>query len=147
MGTWAYGPFDNDTAADYAGELDDLATPAERAALLTQTLEEALRLQHEPSDLRVYALGWRLETAVAAAAFVADAHRDVVRFTDSVYARHMDDDDELGDPPDVGTPSPELVALAVRAMDGVLDYMEANGAEALWLDEATAVRDALREEN
>ena len=32
MGTWGTGPFDNDTAADFAGDLDD-APPGERERL------------------------------------------------------------------------------------------------------------------
>ncbi|WP_406408610.1 DUF4259 domain-containing protein [Streptomyces sp. NBC_01643] len=44
MGTWDTGPFDNDTAADFANALDD-AEPAEREALirgvLTRTVDAA----------------------------------------------------------------------------------------------------------
>ena len=37
MGTWGIGPFDNDTAADFAGDLDD-ALPGEREALVRGVL-------------------------------------------------------------------------------------------------------------
>ncbi|MFB7907139.1 DUF4259 domain-containing protein [Kitasatospora sp. NPDC056076] len=42
MGTWDIGPFDNDTAADFAGGLDD-AAPGERAGLVRAALERAAR--------------------------------------------------------------------------------------------------------
>ncbi|MEU4119575.1 DUF4259 domain-containing protein [Kitasatospora sp. NPDC028055] len=42
MGTWGTGYFDNDTAADFAGGLDD-AAPGERAALVRAALERAAR--------------------------------------------------------------------------------------------------------
>ena len=46
MGTWGTGPFDNDGAADFAGDLDE-APPAEREALvrgvLARTIMTALR--------------------------------------------------------------------------------------------------------
>ncbi|MEV7598335.1 DUF4259 domain-containing protein [Kitasatospora sp. NPDC089797] len=42
MGTWDLGHFDNDTAADFAGGLDD-AAPGERAGLLRAALECAAR--------------------------------------------------------------------------------------------------------
>lgn len=37
MGAWGSGPFDNDTAADWAGEYDD-ASPAGREALVRRSL-------------------------------------------------------------------------------------------------------------
>jgi len=61
VGTWGTGPFDNDTAADVADDLDD-APPGEREALvrgvLTRTVSDAGYLAEA-------------EEAVAAAALVA----------------------------------------------------------------------------
>lgn len=37
MGTWDSGPFDNDTAADWCGDLDD-ADVAQRPALVREAL-------------------------------------------------------------------------------------------------------------
>ncbi|MEV6681050.1 DUF4259 domain-containing protein [Streptomyces erythrochromogenes] len=37
MGTWDIGPFDNDTAADFAGDLDD-AAPVERLSMIRGAL-------------------------------------------------------------------------------------------------------------
>ncbi|MFJ9944918.1 DUF4259 domain-containing protein [Streptomyces erythrochromogenes] len=61
MGTWGTGPFDNDTAADFADALDD-AEPGAREALvrgaLVRTIDAAGPL-------------WAADEAVAAAALVA----------------------------------------------------------------------------
>ncbi|WP_035845111.1 DUF4259 domain-containing protein [Kitasatospora azatica] len=63
MGTWDFGPFDNDAAADFAGELDD-AAPDERAALVRAALDRAAAtVGYLESDDG--------EPAVAAAALVA----------------------------------------------------------------------------
>ncbi|MER5600454.1 DUF4259 domain-containing protein [Streptomyces sp. NPDC002265] len=61
MGTWDTGPFDNDTAADFANALDD-AEPEEREALIRGVLTRT-----------VDATGWLTEgeEAVAAAALIA----------------------------------------------------------------------------
>ncbi|MFI9835187.1 DUF4259 domain-containing protein [Streptomyces sp. NPDC051913] len=61
MGTWDIGPFDNDSAADFAGDLDD-AKPEEREALIRGVLTRT-----------VDATGWLSEAgeAVAAAALIA----------------------------------------------------------------------------
>ncbi|MFD8699405.1 DUF4259 domain-containing protein [Kitasatospora purpeofusca] len=61
MGTWDTGPFDNDTAADFANALDD-AEPEEREALIRGVLTRT-----------VDAAGWLSEgeEAVAAAALIA----------------------------------------------------------------------------
>ena len=61
MGTWGIGPFDNDTAADFAGHLDD-APPGEREALVRGVLIRTVR-----------ATGYldEAQEAVAAAALIA----------------------------------------------------------------------------
>ncbi|TMR34872.1 DUF4259 domain-containing protein [Actinomadura geliboluensis] len=63
MGTWDATPFGNDTAADFAGDLDDLALD-ERPAAVREALEAVL---HE-ADYLDRSEG---DTAVAAAALVA----------------------------------------------------------------------------
>ncbi|MFI8371081.1 DUF4259 domain-containing protein [Streptomyces sp. NPDC085466] len=45
MGTWDIGPFENDTAADFAGDLDE-ATMDERGSVIRRVLERAA----DPSD-------------------------------------------------------------------------------------------------
>ncbi|MEE1830502.1 DUF4259 domain-containing protein [Streptomyces sp. SP17KL33] len=61
MGTWNTGPFDNDTAADFAGDLDD-AKSEEREALIRGVLTRTVDVT-----------GWLTEgeEAVAAAALIA----------------------------------------------------------------------------
>ncbi|RPF30204.1 uncharacterized protein DUF4259 [Streptomyces sp. Ag109_G2-6] len=61
MGTWDTGPFGNDTAADFACDLDD-ANPGEREALIRGVLTRTID-----------ATGWLTEgeEAVAAAALIA----------------------------------------------------------------------------
>ncbi|GID92079.1 DUF4259 domain-containing protein [Amorphoplanes digitatis] len=64
MGTWDVGPFDNDTAADWCGDLDD-AAPQQRAALIRDALRRVAEHGEEylDSDEAV--------EAIAAAAVVA----------------------------------------------------------------------------
>ncbi|MFJ9774633.1 DUF4259 domain-containing protein [Kitasatospora sp. NPDC101157] len=56
MGTWDIGHFDNDTAADFAGDLDG-AAPDERPVLLRAALERAARRpEHLDDDVDVEAV-------------------------------------------------------------------------------------------
>lgn len=68
MGTWDIGPFDNDTAADFGGDLDDAAW-AERESMIRRALERAA----DPADHLGTSDG---ERAVAAAALVVAQHPD-----------------------------------------------------------------------
>ncbi|WP_232795215.1 DUF4259 domain-containing protein [Kitasatospora sp. NRRL B-11411] len=61
MGTWGTGPFDNDTAADFANALDD-AGAEEREALIRGVLVRAVNATDELSEA---------EEAVGAAAVLA----------------------------------------------------------------------------
>ncbi|ORT56606.1 DUF4259 domain-containing protein [Streptomyces sp. CB03238] len=63
MGTWDIGPFDNDTAADFAHTLDETAED-EREGLVRATLTRAVRSQDHLE-------GPEGDEAVAAAALVA----------------------------------------------------------------------------
>ncbi|MDZ5442708.1 DUF4259 domain-containing protein [Micromonospora sp. 4G57] len=105
MGTWAAGPFDNDTAADWCGELDD-AAPERRPALVEQALRAVL---DEPgyldSDLAV--------EAVAAAAVIA-AHLPGAAPVDSPYAPEFLAGGGRTDLPERFRP------LAVQALDRVV---------------------------
>lgn len=68
MGTWDIGPFDNDTAADFAGDLDK-AAPEEREAMIRGVLKRAAGLA---DFLGIY----DGERAVGAAALVVAQHPD-----------------------------------------------------------------------
>ncbi|MFJ8055710.1 DUF4259 domain-containing protein [Streptomyces sp. NPDC096142] len=63
MGTWDVGPFDNDTAADWCGNLDD-ASPDARPGLVRDTLARA-------ADTVGFLDGYTADQAVVAAALVA----------------------------------------------------------------------------
>ncbi|MET9435828.1 DUF4259 domain-containing protein [Streptomyces sp. NPDC006551] len=63
MGTWDVGPFDNDTAADFCGDLDE-ATAGEREGIVCGTLTRVI-------DTAGYLEAPESEEAVAAAALVA----------------------------------------------------------------------------
>jgi hypothetical protein len=77
MGAWDDGPFDNDTAADWCGDLHD-APPSERAAMvraaLTAAVDNTGYLDHDDAAL-----------AIAAAAIVASRMRGGAPIT-SPYA-------------------------------------------------------------
>ncbi|MFJ4715257.1 DUF4259 domain-containing protein [Streptomyces sp. NPDC088785] len=103
MGTWDIGPFDNDTAADFADELDEAALE-EREAMIRGVLKRAAG----PTDfLEIY----DGERAVGAAALVVAQHPD-------------------GDPacPNYGPSEPlpelpkDLQMLAVDALDQVVSH-------------------------
>ncbi|HEY9374605.1 DUF4259 domain-containing protein [Streptomyces sp.] len=51
MGTWGIGPFDNDTAADFAGDLDGAAVDV-RVSMIRSVLESAASRGEEPVRLR-----------------------------------------------------------------------------------------------
>ncbi|MFH9364514.1 DUF4259 domain-containing protein [Streptomyces anulatus] len=68
MGTWDIGPFDNDTAADFGGDLDE-AAEEERESMIRGALDRAAN----PAD---HLDGSDGERAVAAAALVVGQHPD-----------------------------------------------------------------------
>ncbi|MFF4902673.1 DUF4259 domain-containing protein [Streptomyces sp. NPDC001068] len=131
MGTWDIGPFDNDTAADFGGDLDEAALE-EREALIRGALKRAAY----PADFLDASDG---ERAVAAAALVVAQHPDGER-TCSNYGPS----EPLPEPP------AELRALAVDALDQVVsDRSElaelwddaVNGPK--WRHDITRLRDVL----
>lgn len=100
MGTWGTGPFDNDTAADFGGDLDEAAA-GEREGMVRGALTRVI-------DTEDYLETPESEVAVAAAALVAaQCAQDAA--TDSVYG------------PD--EPLPDLAGLrdlALRALERVM---------------------------
>ncbi|WP_405982905.1 DUF4259 domain-containing protein [Streptomyces sp. NBC_00158] len=131
MGTWDIGPFDNDTAADFAGELDEAALE-EREAMIRGVLKRAAA---PPDFLGIY----DGERAVAAAALVGAQHPDG-NPTCSNYGP--------------SEPLPELPAdlrmLAVDALDQVVSNrseLAEQWAEAAnwskWHKDITRLRDVL----
>jgi len=70
MGTWGIGPFDNDTAADFAGDLDEAAAH-ERTPMIRTALEQAVNSAEQLATPDA-------ERAVAAVALVVAQHPDGV---------------------------------------------------------------------
>lgn len=131
MGTWDIGPFDNDTAADFGGDLDDAAL-GERGSMI----RGALRRAAAPADYLDTSDG---ERAVAAAALVVAQHPDGEPAC-SIYGP--------------SEPLPELPAdlrtLAVDALDQVVSEQSelaelwaeaADGSK--WREDITRLRDVL----
>ncbi|MEV6755338.1 DUF4259 domain-containing protein [Streptomyces sp. NPDC051214] len=132
MGTWDVGPFDNDTAADFCGDLDD--APAEdRLGLVRAALSIGAAADDEAElDASV------AETAVAAAALVA-AQCPGGEPVDPVYGPEQ--------------PIPDLLSLrgpALQALDRVLaegselrDLWEQSDGEP-WREGVEGLRGVLR---
>ncbi|MFF0966414.1 DUF4259 domain-containing protein [Streptomyces sp. NPDC003703] len=100
MGTWDIGPFDNDTAADWTGALDDASADARRDLVLAALTRAADTTGFLDSEIG--------EEAVAAAALVA-AQCPGGDPVDSAYGPRQ--------------PVPDLTGLrtpALRALDRVL---------------------------
>lgn len=112
MGAWGLGPFDNDTAADWAGELDD-AAPDERSTLIRDALTAAVEADG-------YLDGDEAVTAIAAAAVVAAKQANGPE-VDNNYGPNADT---------VGSVllEPDLPVLAARALARAL------GEDSEWRD-------------
>jgi hypothetical protein len=129
MGTWDTGPFDNDTAADFCGGLDD-APEGERAGMVRAVL---LRVaETEPTAYLDADLG---DEAVAAAALVAAQCPHGEPLT-TAYA------------PD--EPLPDLTGLRALAADalervvaGSSELMELWEGDAAWPSVVHRLRDVL----
>ncbi|MEV0903074.1 DUF4259 domain-containing protein [Actinoplanes sp. NPDC049802] len=104
MGAWDFGPFDNDDAADWSGDLHE-TLPAKRAAFIRETLEEVL---HENEYLEIDA-GCQ---AIAAAAVIASALPGGTPLAAPYAPDFLTEGGELDLPDD-------LPALALRALDRV----------------------------
>jgi hypothetical protein len=132
MGAWDVGPFDNDAAADFAGDLTD-ASPENRPLLIREALTTA-------TDNAEYLDNADACAAIAAAAIVASQQPDGPE-VDSVYGP-----DFLTDGGTIELPE-DYVDLAVRAIARVLD--EESEWRDLWeqadsLDEAIAALEPIR---
>ncbi|MGX1222792.1 DUF4259 domain-containing protein [Streptomyces ambofaciens] len=101
MGTWDTHPFDNDTAADFANDLDD-ADMLERETLIRRALMRA-------ADSKDYLEAPEAEEAVAAAALVA-AQCSGIELASPSY----------GPEEPIPTLPADLRSLAVKSLDRVL---------------------------
>jgi Domain of unknown function (DUF4259) len=132
MGTWDLGPFDNDTAADWCGDLDD-AAPDEREpmirAALTGVVDEDGYLD---SDFAV--------EAIAAAAIVASQRPGGAPITSPYAPDFLLNGVTLELPPD-------LDELVIRALDRIV--ADESEWRVLWeevgkFDEAQATLESIR---
>ena len=114
MGAWDAGPFDNDSAADFAGDLDD-APESDRVAMIRTALTTAVETDGY-LDLDDGA------PAVAAAALVACRLPGGVPFRPNNYCPEA----LIPDVP------PSLVSLAISAIDRVLG--DNSELAALWAE-------------
>ncbi|GAB4050957.1 DUF4259 domain-containing protein [Catellatospora paridis] len=105
MGTWDSGPFDNDGAADWCGDLDE-ADPADRLGVVRQTLAAVADHAGYLDDR----LGVR---AVAAAAVIVSQRPGAEPLTSPYAPEFLLEGGSLVVPEDVA-------ALAVRALDRVV---------------------------
>ncbi|HEX6684131.1 MAG TPA: DUF4259 domain-containing protein [Candidatus Limnocylindrales bacterium] len=105
MGTWDTGPFDNDMAADWCGDLDHVE-PGERVGVIRQAL-------HAAAEQDGYLDSDEACPAIAAAAIVASRlpGGDPI---DVTYGPEF-----LLEDPAIELP-PDLAPLAVRALDRVM---------------------------
>ncbi|MEU8239615.1 DUF4259 domain-containing protein [Actinoplanes missouriensis] len=104
MGTWDFGPFDNDSAADWCGDLQD-TEPSRRVALIRETLNEVL---HEGE----YLDSDEGAAAVAAAAVIASQLPGGSPLTSAYAPDFLTGGGSLEIPTD-------LPGLALRALDRV----------------------------
>ncbi|WP_433795521.1 DUF4259 domain-containing protein [Actinoplanes sp. CA-252034] len=104
MGTWDFGPFDNDDAADWSGDLQE-ADPGRRAAVIREALDEVLLEDG-------YLEGDAANRAIAAAAVIASQLPTGTPLR-TAYAPGFLTAGETLDLPD------DLPALALRALDRV----------------------------
>ncbi len=107
MGTWDVGPFDNDTAADWCGALDD-AAPQQRAVLVRDVLSRVAEHGDEYPDSD------DAMEAIAAAAIVASQLPGGTAI-DTAYAP-----DFLLEGGSVEVDD-EVLAIAVRALDRIVE--------------------------
>ncbi|WP_194813725.1 DUF4259 domain-containing protein [Nocardia sp. XZ_19_385] len=125
MGTWGTGAFDNDMAADWAGDLQD-AAPVDRPRLLRAALQAAVDNHHYLEHDEACA-------AIAAAAIVAALVPDGPPVAASYTPNFFIEGGALELPDDT-------TELAVRALDRV--FGEESEWHELW-DEAGSLDEAL----
>ncbi|MFE7614275.1 DUF4259 domain-containing protein [Streptomyces sp. NPDC057496] len=131
MGTWDIGPFDNDTAADFGGDLDE-APLEERESMIRRVLERAA----DSADHLNISDG---ERAVAAAALVVAQHPD----GDSACSNHGPSEALPELPADLRTLTVDALDQVVSELSELADqWAEAtNGSK--WRKDVTRLRDVL----
>lgn len=130
MGTWSEEPFGNDTAADWAWELDE----ADSWAFITDVLQGYAAGDEEGQDLDAIAVA--AAAVVAHGAGLALSEEDDTESVEGFLAR-------------VGAPPASVVALARAALDKVggdselAELWEESGEIDEWRATLTRLREAL----
>jgi hypothetical protein len=148
MGAWDTGPFDNDHAADFATGVQGASGPGARQDMFAITFGAFTDMPEEIVTDTLEAgseLPAIFEEVIASAAYVVDAITMRNEFTDSVYARGLDDDDEVAPHVNVGSPSPQLVSAAHVAMIRVVRLMNRAGIDLAWTDYPERITRALED--
>lgn len=146
MGCWGTGPFDSDHAADFAGSVEHCSDKQARADLLTATLGAYMEKKFTDKDFdAAYEFPGEIELAIASAAFVADSFTLRQEFTNTPYAQGQMEvrGETVWYLIPLDTPSPELLDLAKRAMERVLEQMRSAMVEPEWRDPITDILKAL----
>lgn len=149
MGAWDHGIFDNDSAADFSGALEDCSDVEARHDLLMATMGAILEREIRPDEMTPdYEFGYEVEHALASAAYIADAKNGVHQFTDNPFAMGHDRTKADDDPAywyhiDVGTPSPKMVERAVLVVEKILLDMVMREIDPDWREPSEKLYSAL----
>ncbi|MFC0540866.1 DUF4259 domain-containing protein [Kutzneria chonburiensis] len=87
MGAWGAGPFDNDDAADFVGDIGRLGEADRREALRAALTAAVAEEGYLDADIG--------SVAVAAAALVASGEYDLGELVEQALDRVLEDDSEL----------------------------------------------------
>lgn len=146
MGAWGTGAFDNDNAANFAGDLESRSDNEARNDLLLATLGEMADHDFEARPIETgYEFPYEVEYAIAAAAFVADARNGRYDFTDTAFARVYDQGSGEYYPISFAPVWDELVQKAKEALQRVLQGLEGAGVDAEWYEASRDILAALNE--
>lgn len=127
MRTWGIGVFDNDVAAEWAGDFDEML-PGERVAVVRAALTEALASDQDTAECAAIAAATTVATSLPGGPLLAPSYGPK-----SLNERTFEVADDLPD-------------LAVRAMNRVMapdSEWSARWTEAGSLDDAVAVVEAV----
>ncbi len=151
MGAWDTGIFDNDNAADFASFVGACSDTEARQDLLMATMGALLEEHIGPDEMSLdYEFDHKVENALAAAAYVADAKNGCHDFTDNAYAKQLVDENRFQENDawafiDIGKPSPKLVERALLTVEKVLLAMREHQVDAEWFEPSEQLRKALLE--
>lgn len=151
MGAWGYDIFDNDTAADFSSYVENCSDTEARQDLLMATMGAVLEASVEPEAMAEgYEFDYKVEQALAAAAYVADARNGRHDFTDTAYAMGLREDADFKDDDawyhlDIGTPSQALVDRAVLTVEKIIEAMLRYSVAAEWREPSEKLYTALLE--